>query len=835
MGLPRGRTVALRGLHLLVLSAFGVAQPLFDLLGDTPEFFVVRGSTTLDIVVFALVVVLALPAFLLAIETAVSFFHDRAGALLHLAFVGLLAAVLAVQALKRIGSLPGNVAIGAALVLGAGFALLYARRAGLRSVLSVLGPAPVLFLALFLVNSPLDKLSLESDAVAGPPPAPAATTPVVLIVFDELAGASLLDRRGRIDGVRVPNFAELAADSTFFPNASTVHEHTTESVPSILSGKEPRRGLVPLLSDHPENLFTWLGPNYDLNVFEPVTQLCPTDLCPRTRDPFGDRMAALGEDLGIVYLHVLLPEEHTGRLPSVTQTWQDFGGGGHADEAPGARPLALRGSADIDRAVGRELWRDQRFQFEGYVAGIRRTEKPGLFFFHSMLTHSPWRYLPSGRLYGDSLGIEGLADDRWGRDEWLVAQGWQRHLLQVGFADRLFGRLLDRLRSEGIYDEALVIVTADHGISFIQGERRRGVTPGNIHDVASVPLLVKRPGQREPGLIERHVQTVDIVPTIAEVLDLDLPYEADGRSLFDPANDDETVAVEQRTGETVTASATDVERRRKETTRRLASLFGSGRDVDLFRIGPSRELIGTRATGGMAATDVAATIDGEALLAAVDPEGALSPSHLTGRLTGPRAKAGTPLALAVNGRVAAVARSYETGGDIRFSAFAPEASFRPGANTVEVYTVGQDGRLAELVGGTAAESGYVLVDDGTALKTPDGEVELTAGALEGEVEDWYLEAETVRIGGWAGDVETRRPARTVVAFAGDELVYSGTPGVGRADLAERHPGLGRSGFVVEVPRARLERDGVELRFFAVREDEATELPVPEDFPWKPGA
>ena len=43
-------------LHLSVLSAFAFAEPLFDLLGKTPEFFVVRGSTAGDVVFFALVV-----------------------------------------------------------------------------------------------------------------------------------------------------------------------------------------------------------------------------------------------------------------------------------------------------------------------------------------------------------------------------------------------------------------------------------------------------------------------------------------------------------------------------------------------------------------------------------------------------------------------------------------------------------------------------------------------------------------------------------------------------------------------------------------------------------
>jgi hypothetical protein len=38
------------GLHLAVLWAFAVVQPLLDLLGDNPDFFVARGNTSSDIV-----------------------------------------------------------------------------------------------------------------------------------------------------------------------------------------------------------------------------------------------------------------------------------------------------------------------------------------------------------------------------------------------------------------------------------------------------------------------------------------------------------------------------------------------------------------------------------------------------------------------------------------------------------------------------------------------------------------------------------------------------------------------------------------------------------------
>src|SRR5215510_3340166 len=84
----RPQQVAVRGLHLLVLSAFAVAQPLFDLLGDTPEFFVVRGSTTWDIVALALGLLLIPAALLLGIEALAGLFSAKAQTILHLVFCG---------------------------------------------------------------------------------------------------------------------------------------------------------------------------------------------------------------------------------------------------------------------------------------------------------------------------------------------------------------------------------------------------------------------------------------------------------------------------------------------------------------------------------------------------------------------------------------------------------------------------------------------------------------------------------------------------------------------------------------------------------------------------
>ena len=841
MTVGRPQAVARRGLHLLVLSSFAVAQPLFDLLGDTPEFFVVRGSTNWDIFAFAVGLVVLPPAVLLLVEALGALVHPRLQDALHLFFVAALAALIAMQALKRASDLPANAIFALAALLGVAFAAAYQWRGGVRSFLTVLAPASLVFLALFLIHSPLDKLSLESEAHAKTAATVSSRTPVVMVVFDELPITSLMDERRRIDSVRYPSFADLARNSTWFRNATTVHEHTTEAVPAILTGRDPKPGALPLLDDHPDNLFTLLGGSYRMHVFEPVTQLCPIDLCPRERQPFAGRMRSLASDVGIVYLHVFLPDETRRRLPSVTDTWMNFGKE-HADEQLGAKPLAVRNAEDVDKAVGRQLWQDLRFQFERYADSIAPSERPTLYFVHSMLPHSPWRYLPSGRQYGDALGIDGLADDRWGKDDWLVTQGYQRHLLQTGFVDRLLGRLLRRLHEAELYDRSLVVVVADHGVSFRPGDRRRGVTPSNIHDVASVPLFVKKPGQREARVVDRSVRTTDIVPTIAEVLGTQLPYEADGRSLFDAETDWRTVEVDQRAGRTVVAGADSVAERKDETLAHMLSVFGSGRTGSLFEIGPHRELVGrtVAALPVMKARGARASVDGETLLRSVDLDSALTPSHVTGRLEGDAAP-GTDLALAVNGRIAAVTRSFGPAAEVKFSAFVAESAFREGANEVEVYAVTERGRRLALarLGGTGKTPSYALVatPSGEAVKSSTGrQFPVVRGAVGGVVEDWFFEADTVRIGGWAGDVQEREPAETVLVFSGRQLLYSGTPSVGRADLAEKYPGLGRSGFAVELPREIVQGgSGVDLRFFAVRGDVASELEYADGFPWKPGA
>ena len=124
-----------------------------------------------------------------------------------------------------------------------------------------------------------------------------------------------------------------------------------------------------------------------------------------------------------------------------------------------------------------------------------RAPRPPLVFVHSTLPHAAWRFLPDGRRYPiEGKEFPGLDSKGWFGPQWQVDQAFQRHLLQVQYTDRLVGALLDKLRARGLFDKAVIVVTADHGVALMSGEPRRPVNRANIGVIAPVPFFVKLPG-----------------------------------------------------------------------------------------------------------------------------------------------------------------------------------------------------------------------------------------------------------------------------------------------------------------------------------------------------
>jgi Sulfatase len=478
--------------------------------------------------------------------------------------------------------------------------------------------------------------------------------PVIIVVFDEFPADDLLRPDGSIDAERFPNFAELASISTWFPNGHTIYDSTFGAVPAILDGRIPRDFTAADVRSHKPSVFTMMDRlGYEVFKVESASAVCPQAVCPgaRTRRP--------------------------GVLPRL---------------AGNGRPA----------------------RFHKWVGAIRRRPTPAFYFQHSLMPHEPWLYLPSGRQMRPAgrEPIWQINREQGFGDPQLSVHNHLRHLLQVGYTDHLIGELLGRLKRTGLLERALIVVTADHGYSFQVGvPSRRFLSDDNVEEIAPVPLFVKAPGQMDAKVNQGLAANIDIVATIADLLGTAVGYKQDGRSAF-------SETVKRRRGialstrdfkHVVRIGLPELQRRRAAWRRRWARLFGTGTESALlygdpwaraYRVGPHRELLDRRVAALRVRGTGTATpaLLYRSLFANVSRHARVLPTRVTGPLDGVPVGEHRNLALAVNGRIRAVGRSFDFVMP-RFEFFSfvvPESALRPGANRLELFEVRPGGALESL-------------------------------------------------------------------------------------------------------------------------------------------
>ena len=95
---------------------------------------------------------------------------------------------------------------------------------------------------------------------------------IVLLVLDEFALPSLLDRAGNINAKRFPNFYKLSQEAHWFKNATTVADDTITVTPAIVTGRIPKKKThvyrKPHYKSHPKSIFTLLQASHELRSWE---------------------------------------------------------------------------------------------------------------------------------------------------------------------------------------------------------------------------------------------------------------------------------------------------------------------------------------------------------------------------------------------------------------------------------------------------------------------------------------------------------------------------------------------------------------------------------------
>ena len=279
-----------------------------------------------------------------------------------------------------------------------------------------------------------------------------------------------------------------------------------------------------------------------------------------------------------------------------------------------------------------------------------------------------------------------------------------------------------RLREMGLYDRAAIVVTADHGVSFTPGQGRRVLSEENAGEIEPGPLFLRLPGQKAPKIVDGDIQTIDILPTLADAVHARVRWKLDGHSALDGSFTRARIEVQRDEGDPLTFDPATLARQRAEVLRWKRATFGVGGD-SLYVAGPHRELLGQRpAEVGLGpAPKVSASIDQETLLGNVDPTSGFLPAFITGTLEG-TLPAGADLAVAVNGRIAATGRPFDLAGEHKYAALVPEDSLRRGRLRVQVLaitTIGGRTRLAALNRVQGENVTYSL--DGDQIESSNGD------------------------------------------------------------------------------------------------------------------
>lgn len=283
-----------------------------------------------------------------------------------------------------------------------------------------------------------------------------------------------------------PNICGLAADGVLFTKAYSQGSNTKVAIPSLLTSLPPNSAGLPRFSGEDEQ--------YLLN---------------RSSRTFPDRLASAGyRTLG------LLGEK--GGFNRVLDTWTPYSDAGKEQSTGMIRWIASRWPS-TNRGF---LWvfpNEPHYPLSPPEPDRRWDTLP-----HTQSQLRALQQPPSENqsVLAERLGTDALVD---------------LYDAEIRASDRQVGKVLEFFKDNGIYREALIIVTADHGEKVGGGGTgfRWGHDGRPIADLVHIPLIVKFPGNRFAGRrVSQPVRHVDIAPTIDDVLGLQEEYPRTGRSLI---------------------------------------------------------------------------------------------------------------------------------------------------------------------------------------------------------------------------------------------------------------------------------------------------------------
>ena len=106
----------------------------------------------------------------------------------------------------------------------------------------------------------------------------------------------------------------------------------------------------------------------------------------------------------------------------------------------------------------------------------------------------------------------------------------------IRYVDQYIGKLIDKSKQLGIYDDLMIVVVSDHGEHFNEHYHMFYDCHGfdYYEEFVNVPIIIKYPGQGKRKVLNHPVSLIDVVPTILDYYKIEVPSFVQGESLDKP-------------------------------------------------------------------------------------------------------------------------------------------------------------------------------------------------------------------------------------------------------------------------------------------------------------
>jgi predicted AlkP superfamily pyrophosphatase or phosphodiesterase len=262
--------------------------------------------------------------------------------------------------------------------------------------------------------------------------------------------------------------------------------------------------------------------------------------------------------------------------------------------------------------------------------------------------------------------------------------------LQVGYTDHWLGKLFQHLKQIGLYEKSVIVVVADHGISFTTGGPPRMLLEENAKEIIFVPLFIKAPYQKNGKTLDWNVETIDILPTVADLMNFKIPWKVDGVSVATQSPPPERPRMVcgpfcQKRFTFDSKLFAD-----GSALKRKINWFGTVVEDRMFQFGPCSELIGkTVPATTKTAENITIKLRNKDLFANINPDLDTIPTIVAGNInSSSKLPDRIAIGISMNGVIVTTTSSLAlTANSHVFDAVFPEAALRAGNNQLQIYEI----------------------------------------------------------------------------------------------------------------------------------------------------